>query len=48
MSIAKKVFESMEFCLDKKYNKGSFTNYIDTFLDFFDHLPLYVDIIYLI
>ena len=28
--------------------KGSFTNYVDKFLAFFDHLPPSVDIFYLI
>ena len=29
-------------------NKGAFTNYVDRFMTFFDHLPPYVDIFYLI
>ena len=29
------------------YNKGPFTNYVDKFLAFFDHLPTSVDIFYL-
>ena len=28
--------------------KGAFTNYVDTFLAFFDHLSPFVDIFYLI
>ena len=32
--------------LEKKVDKGSFTNYVDMVLGFFDYLPHCVDIFY--
>ena len=29
-----------------QWPKGAFTNYVDKFMTFFDHLPPYVDIFY--
>ena len=38
----------MEVPIETSMDKGAFTNYVDKFLAFFDHLPPCVDIFYLI
>ena len=44
------VSEKVDFDIDGRviYTIGSFTNYADQFLAFFDHQPPFVDIFYVI